>query len=349
MSKDQFVWSLIGASAIAESSIIPAILAQPSTSIASIVSSSLERSQRLADECDARALDDLDKALSDPRVDAVYISSINSSHFEQTMAAIDAGKHVMCEKPLALNVADANAMAEAAQNAGVLLATNHHMRNSTPHDIMRRAINRGELGEVVGASVRHAVRLPKSAQGWRTGDPGSGAGVILDITVHDADALRFVLGADPVSAFARARSGSMTSEGIDESVMGTAAFSSGVDVLFFESFVTGHAPTELAIYGTDASMIGVGIQSMQPVGDLYRVTNGNQQLIDLGPREDLYTLGFRRFQTAAQDREERPAATAQDGIWSLAFAEAALRSVRSGHVEQVVAAASLASGAIRGQ
>jgi 1,5-anhydro-D-fructose reductase (1,5-anhydro-D-mannitol-forming) len=336
MGRESFSWTLVGASGIAESSIVPAILAQPSARIASVVSSSLGRAAKLADTCGAVPLDDLQTALADPAVDAVYISSINSSHYEQTIAALEAGKHVMCEKPLALTSKEAVAMAEAARKAGVLLATNHHMRNSVPHELMRRAIASGDLGTIVGASVRHAVNLPKSAQGWRTEDRKSGAGVILDITVHDADVLRYVLGSDPEHVYAQVRSGAMTAPGIDESVFGTAHFADGTDVAFFESFISGHAPTELAVFGTEASMIGVGIQSMQPAGSLYRVVDGEATPVELGEREDLYTTGFRRFQAAAQGREERPAATAEDGIWSLAFAEAALRSVQSEKAETVI-------------
>jgi 1,5-anhydro-D-fructose reductase (1,5-anhydro-D-mannitol-forming) len=335
MENGIFKWSLIGASGIAQSSIVPAILAQANTSIASVVSSSLERAASLARAAGAAALDDLDTALSDPSVDAVYISSVNSSHYEQTLAAVKAGKHIMCEKPLALTAKEATIMAEAAKDAGVLLATNHHMRNSVPHEMMRRAIAKGNLGTIVGASVRHAVQLPQSAQGWRTANPEAGAGVILDITVHDADVLRYVLGSDPETVYARARSGAMTAAGIDESVFGVAHFADGTDVSFFESFISGHAPTELSVFGTEAAMVGVGIQSMQPVGSLYRVAKGEATPIDLGPREDLYTVGFRKFQAAAQGRQERPAATAEDGIWSLAFAEAALRSVQSDKAEPV--------------
>jgi 1,5-anhydro-D-fructose reductase (1,5-anhydro-D-mannitol-forming) len=335
VGKDTFNWSLVGASGIAETSIVPAILSQPNARIATVVSSSLGRAEKLAGTCGAIAVDDLEAALGDPALDAVYVSSINSSHYEQTMAALKAGKHVMCEKPLALTTREALAMEKAARKAGVLLATNHHMRNSVPHELMRRAIASGELGTIVGASVRHAVNLPKSAQGWRTENPEAGPGVILDITVHDADVLRYVLGSDPEHVYAQARSGAMTAPGIDESVFGTAHFADGTDVSFFESFISGHAPTELAVFGTEASMIGAGIQSMQPVGSLYRVVDGDATPIELGPREDLYTVGFRRFQAAAEGREERPAATAEDGIWSLAFAEAALRSVKSENAEPV--------------
>lgn len=330
-----FTWGLVGASWIATESVAPAILAQPGSRVAGVYSSAVERANELAAQLGARGTDNLESLLDASEIDAVYISSINHFHLPQTLAAIEAGKHVLCEKPLALTLADARLMRDAANAAGVLLATNHHMRNSVPHDVIRRAILDGDVGEVVGASVRHAVQLPPSAQGWRTADPAAGPGVILDITVHDVDALRFVLGSDPVSVHASTLSGRMTRAGIDESVVGTARFANGVDVTFFESFVSGNAPTEFAVYGTEASYIGTGIQAMQPVGSLVRWQDGVGREIDLGAREDLYVPGIRRFQAAAQGGEQTPAATAEDGLWSVAFAEAALRSSKSQTVEQV--------------
>ncbi|WP_136056020.1 Gfo/Idh/MocA family oxidoreductase [Microbacterium sp. K24] len=328
-------WGLIGASWIATESVAPAILAQPNSRIARVFSGSQQRATEFAENIGAQGTDDLDELLSDPEIDAVYISSVNHQHLDQALAAISAGKHVLCEKPLALSLADARTMRDAARRAGVMLATNHHMRNSVPHDIIRRAILSGDLGEVVAVSVRHAVELPESAQGWRTRDVGAGAGVILDITVHDADALRFVLGSDPVSVHAATLSGRMTADGIDESVVGTAHFANGVDVAFFESFVTGNTPTELAVLGTKASYIGNGIQAMQPVGSLTRWENGQAREVELGEREDLYVVGIRRFEAAVLDPTQSPAATAEDGLWSVAFAEAALRSSKSGLAEKV--------------
>jgi 1,5-anhydro-D-fructose reductase (1,5-anhydro-D-mannitol-forming) len=335
MADEDFGWGVIGASRIAENSVVPAITAQPGARILGVYSSSIDRAEPLARTVGAQPYDDLDALLSDERINSVYISSINHLHLPQTLAAIAAGKNVLCEKPLALGLDDARRMRDAAREAGVLLATNHHMRNSTPHEIIRQAIADGELGDVVGAAVRHAVQLPESAQGWRTRDPGAGAGVILDITVHDADALRYVLGSDPATVTAHALSGRMTPEGIDESVVGLAHFANGVDVTFFESFVSGNARTELAVYGTEATFIGSGIQSMQPEGELVKWVGGVATPVDLGSREDLYVIGVRRFQAAVRDRSLSPAATADDGLWSVAFAEAALRSVVSGAVETV--------------
>jgi 1,5-anhydro-D-fructose reductase (1,5-anhydro-D-mannitol-forming) len=335
MPADHFGWCLVGASEFARTSLAPAIMSQPRSRVISVVSGNLDRAEAMASPLGATGHDQLPRALNDPAVDAVYISSINSAHHAHALVALAAGKHVLCEKPLSLTVDQAEELVEVAERSGLVLGTNHHMRNSAPHELMRRAIAAGDIGEPVAALVQHAVQLPKSAQRWRTRDPDSGAGVALDITVHDADALRFVLNCDPLTVLAHTGSGRMSTNGIDETISGVAMFDNGLPVSFLESFVTGHAPTRLQVLGTEGAMTGEGIQSMKPVGTLTRARAGRSDHIDLGKREDLYTIAVRRFESAVRHESESPAATGRDGVWSLAFATAALRSARCGRPEKV--------------
>ena len=109
---------------------------------------------------------------------------------------------MLCEKPLALTLADARAIVHACRARGVTLGTNHHLRNAATHRAMREAILAGRIGRPLFARVFHAVYLPPHLQGWRIDKPEAGGGVILDITVHDADTLRFVLDSEPVAVSA---------------------------------------------------------------------------------------------------------------------------------------------------
>jgi 1,5-anhydro-D-fructose reductase (1,5-anhydro-D-mannitol-forming) len=334
MTSRPFGWCLFGASDIARSCVGPAIQAQPDATVVGVLSSDLARAQKAAIPFGARAHDDIAAALDDPAVDAVYVSSVNALHHAQASAAIKAGKHVLCEKPLALTAVEAADLVTSAKRAGVTFATNHHMRNSVPHQKMREAVRAGDIGEPVSVIVQHAVQLPRAAQRWRTVDPSAGAGVVLDITVHDADCLRFVLDRDPETVTAQTSSGRMTSDGIDETVSGTARFGGNVLAGFVETFVSGHAPTRLAVLGTEGALLGEGIQSMQPVGTLSRIHGTHHEEVVLGEREDLYVVGVRRFQAAIRG-EGQPAATGADGVWSVAFAEAVLQSANNGHSSHV--------------
>src|SRR6185503_19253042 len=103
----------------------------------------------------------------------------------------------------ALSVADARAMVAECKRRGVVMGTNHHLRNAATHRAMRDAIAAGKIGRPLFARVFHAVYLPPHLQGWRIKTPGAGGGVILDITVHDADTLRFVLDDEAEDVIAR--------------------------------------------------------------------------------------------------------------------------------------------------
>jgi 1,5-anhydro-D-fructose reductase (1,5-anhydro-D-mannitol-forming) len=194
LSKSKFGWGLIGASTIAKEWVIGAIRAQTGAEVVAVMSSSAARAKDYAKaNAIPQAYDNLAALLGDPAIDAVYISTTNELHKEQTLAAAAAGKHVLCEKPLALSLADARDMVEACRKAGVVMGTNHHLRNAASHRAIHAAIKAGRIGLPLSARVFHAVHLPPHLQGWRITRPDAGGGVILDITVHDVDTLRFIL------------------------------------------------------------------------------------------------------------------------------------------------------------
>src|SRR5436190_17336752 len=147
-------WGLIGASDIARTRMIAAIRAQPDSAVVAVMSSQIERARGYAAETNIpRAYDTLDAILSDPAVDVVYISTTNDLHAQQTLAAARAGKHVLCEKPLALSLNDAREMVVTCQAAGVVMATNHHLRNAATHRTLRRLIAEGTIGTPLAARV----------------------------------------------------------------------------------------------------------------------------------------------------------------------------------------------------
>jgi 1,5-anhydro-D-fructose reductase (1,5-anhydro-D-mannitol-forming) len=231
-------WGLIGASTIARQFMINAIRAQADGRIAAVMSSDPERAQAYAVENNIPlAVSTLDDLL-DEDIDAVYISTTNELHLEQALAAITAGKHVLCEKPLALNSADAREMVAAARAAGIVLGTNHHLRNAGAHRAMREAIATGRIGKPIAARVFHAVYLPENLQGWRITKPEAGGGVVLDITVHDADTLRFVLGDDPVEVSAFTQAAGMAGGGLEDGAMCIWRFQSGLIAQSHEAFTS---------------------------------------------------------------------------------------------------------------
>jgi 1,5-anhydro-D-fructose reductase (1,5-anhydro-D-mannitol-forming) len=320
-------WGLIGASTIAAEHMIRAIRAQAGGEIAWVVSGAADQARDYAARhAIPAASTDLAASLADPSVEAVYLSSTNEKHRAQTLAALAAGKHVLCEKPLAMTVAEAAEMARAAEGAGRVLGTNHHLRNAATHLAMRDLIAGGRIGRVLSVRVHHAVALPPHLQGWRIDDPAAGGGVIPDITVHDADTVRHLLGEDPAEVVAQATESGL-GRGVEDSVMSVWAMPSGAQVFAHESFTHRFAGTGVEVHGTEGSILARGVMTQAPVGEVELVTEGGREAVAVAPH-DLYERGVRLFEAAAAGRG-RPAADGWDGVRSLAVALAVREAART--------------------
>jgi len=318
-------WGLIGASTIAREWMIGAIRETGGT-VAGVMSSDSDRARQFAHNNNIPfATTDMDALLGVS--DVLYISTTNELHYAQTLRCAAAGKHVLCEKPLALSIDNAIEMVKACRSARVVIGTNHHLRNAGTHRAMREAISLGRIGRPLFARVFHAVYLPPSLQGWRLDKPDAGAGVILDITVHDADTLRFVLGQDPVEVSAMAQQAGMSKGAVEDGVMGTIRFDSGLLAQFHDSFTTAFAKTGFEVHGTEGSLIGTECMTQKPVGEVLLRTAGGEALLPID-RTNLYVRSVGRFM-AAVGGDGTPSATGEDGIWSLALAAAVLESTRS--------------------
>ena len=327
-------WGLIGASTIAHEWVIDALRAQDGNTVAAVMSSDAARSKAYASQHGiAASYTSLEALLADPAVDAVYISTTNQLHAQQAIAAARAGKHVLCEKPLALNLSDARAIVAACREAGVVLATNHHLRNAGAHKAIRALVQQGAIGQPLFARVFHAVKLPEHLQGWRIKQPEAGAGVILDITVHDVDTLRFILQAEPLEAIAMATpamsaASAQAAAPIEDGVMAVLRFDNGVLAQLHDAFTVEFAGTGLEIHGSTGSIIGRNVMTQQATGEVILRNSNGEQVIAI-EHQNLYVQGLAAFNQAVKGEGE-PAASGEDGIRSLTAALAVLESSRTG-------------------
>jgi 1,5-anhydro-D-fructose reductase (1,5-anhydro-D-mannitol-forming) len=326
-------WGLIGASTIAHEWVIDAIRAS-GAEIVAVMSTNEERGKKYAaDHNIPRSVTALDALVGDPDVDAVYISTTNELHKDQVLAAAKAGKHVLCEKPLATSLADARAMVEACRAANVVFATNHHLRNAASHTAMREAIAAGKIGTPLAAKVFHAGYLPPHLQGWRLDRPEAGGGVILDITVHDTDTLRYVLGDDPVEVTAFAQKSGLAKAGLEDAVMGVMRFRSGVIAVFHDGFTTKYAETGFEVHGTEGSLVGRNVMTQKPIGTVTLRNADGETELELD-HKNLYETGIAKFHAAIAGNGH-PAASGEDGLWSLAAGLAVTQAARTGTAQTI--------------
>ena len=181
-----------------------------------------------AEQGAARSYGSYDELLADAEVQFVYNSLPNSLHHEWTIKAAEAGKHILCEKPLAVTIAEAEAMFAAAEAGGVLLMEAFMYRCHPQTARLRALVADGEIGELrlihstFSFSVTDAANIRLSA-------PLAGGG-LMDVGCYCLNFSRTMAGAEPASAFAVARFGQDT--GVDEHLAGTLAFPGGAIAQF---------------------------------------------------------------------------------------------------------------------
>ena len=320
-------WGLIGASTIGREWVISAIR-QTGGDIANIFSTDAKRGAAYADEFAIPRSSTRLEDLLGSTIDAVYIATTNDLHHEQCLAAAMSGKHILCEKPLATSLTDAQSMVDACKAAKVTLATNHHLRGSGVHQAIRAAVKDGKIGKPLAIKVVHAGYLPAHLQGWRLTNPKAGAGAIMDLTVHDADLMRFLLNDDALSVMATAQNSGMAAPGIEDAAMGVITFKSGILGQFHDGFTTRYVKTSVEIHGDAGSLIATNCMTQAPIGEVSLRTASGEETLSIH-YENLYVRTINAFISAISG-EGRPLCTGEDGVASLAIALAALKSARSG-------------------
>jgi predicted dehydrogenase len=203
---------LIGCGGIARSAHLPAIASLPGlVRLVATADVDLQAAQAAAAPFGADAYADYRSLLARPDIAIVLVATPEFWHREQVEAAAAAGKHVLCEKPMAASLADAEAMIAACRRAGVHLMIGHSRRFTGRYRRVREAIDAGELGEVrlVRENERRS-RPPQGAAGyWSPGhwtaDPRYSLGAALTNGIHECDLLRWFAGAEPVRVYAEAQ------------------------------------------------------------------------------------------------------------------------------------------------
>lgn len=143
------------------------------------------------------------EALLAEQPDGVIVCSENSKHAPLVLAAAEAGAHVLCEKPLATTLEDAQDMIAACERAGVILMTAFPMRFSPPVLEVKALIDANGLGEIYGCNTTNQGQCPKHHRAWFVDPALAGGGALADHTVHLADLLRWMLQSEIVEVYAR--------------------------------------------------------------------------------------------------------------------------------------------------
>ncbi len=219
-----YQWGILSTANIGRKAMIPALLESSMAEVLAVASRDEEKAKNFADELDIpRAYGDYQALLADPAIDAVYIPLPNHLHREWAVRAAEAGKHVLCEKPLALDPSECRQMIAAAEANKVQLTEAFMYRYHPRILASREMIHSGAIGK---------VRTIESAFTFRLSDlnniryqPEMGGGALMDVGCYCINVSRLLAGREPVTAQARAY---WAPTGVDAQLAGMLDFGDGL-------------------------------------------------------------------------------------------------------------------------
>jgi predicted dehydrogenase len=320
-------WGIVGCSDIVRKRAGAAIVAQEQSRLVAFAARDIARAREFAAHFGAEtAYDDMDSFLRDERITCVYVATEVERHANLAIAAARAGKHVLVEKPMALDTAECLAMIGAADRHGVRLAVAYYCRFFEKARLMKQVIEEGRLGTVVRANVRvldYYDPPPAHPQAWRVTARGGG-NRLADIGSHRLDLLVYFLGR-PLLVAGLADRLSMTYEAPDTETA-LIRFEGGAHVTAMASANVPHAAssTSLEIYGTRGALL-TDPWSDDPVAVL---GSDDAPLAATRPANAHFPMIDDFARAIVEGRP--PRFSGPDGLWATAIIEGVYQSARDG-------------------
>lgn len=188
-------WGVIGAGGIADRRTIPGMMLAHNAELIAVMEINAEFAESLRAKWNAKRAYTSDvELLADPEIDAVYIASPVFLHAQQAMAAADAGKHILIEKPLAMTAEEGQKVIDYCQEKGVQIAAGLMMRFGSYVQVMKQKIAEGKIGRVVSGYSQFTCWYPDMPGNWRQSKKNGGGGAMMDMGVHCIDLMQYITG-----------------------------------------------------------------------------------------------------------------------------------------------------------
>jgi D-xylose 1-dehydrogenase (NADP+, D-xylono-1,5-lactone-forming) len=217
-------WGILSTARIARKAMIPALKESPLAEVSAVASRNEEKARAFANPLGIRKVyGSYDALLADPEIDAIYNPLPNHLHKDWTIRAAEAGKHILCEKPLALNVEDVQAMIDAARANSVQLMEAFMYRHHPRITAARQMLDEGAIGELRTIETAFTFMLDDFSN--IRYQPELGGGALLDVGCYCVSISRLMAGREPVAVQARAH---WASTGVDDQLAGLLDFGDGL-------------------------------------------------------------------------------------------------------------------------
>lgn len=319
-------WGILGASGIAHRRTMSAINMAENSQLHALMSRDMERARRMAQEHGAPFYyDSVDDILSDPEVDVAYVATPVYLHCDQVVRAAEHGKHVLCEKPMAMNVAECKRMIDACDANEVHLEICFLLRFHPRYRRIKQLIADGELGEIIEARAPFLKWYPMEEGLWRRDPAKSGGGVLMDLGSHSVDLLTYLLGdVSKVAAFVNSRTAKWE---VEETATVIMQMKSGAHAIVDTSFMVPHSESALEIYGTKGSVLIANAKAKIHLNDSVREESE--------PSGNLFKARVEHFSRYINGEEE-PVAPGIAGLKNIQIISAAYESARTGKFVSIV-------------
>lgn len=213
-----------------------------------------DKAEAFVGEHGGRAYTQLDELLNDPEVDAIHVCSIHKAHAEQVIAAARAGKHVLVEKPMALTVAECDAMVAACEDAGVLLMVGQVMRHFPVNLKARALIRDGVIGQVGHMIRRRYSNFDPPGRSWYLDLNLGGVCVLFCFGPHEFDILPWYIESPVVKVYAQGSESTALYKGQKDSYSMIMTHQNGAVSVLTQTVVTHTSAHDTYVMGSEGSM-----------------------------------------------------------------------------------------------
>jgi len=243
-------WLVVGIGDITRKRVIPAIQSDPRSVLRGVVTRDLRKVDAYPG---VRAWSTVEEALAgDPGIEAVYVASPVVYHAAQTIACLKAGKHVLCEKPVAMNFAEAKAMVAAAEHAGKLFGVAYYRRLYPKLRRAKELLADGAIGKPLFVEALYHGWLESEERGWLRDPVIAGGGPLYDVASHRIDACNFLFG-KPERAMGM-RSNALHDLQVEDSATVLIGYAGGVHGVVDARWNSHVARDEFRVIGTDGAL-----------------------------------------------------------------------------------------------
>lgn len=326
-------WGILGAGDIADRHMAPAIRLARNHELVAITCRTAEKTRDFAQRhAVPRAYHRAEDLVSDEQVNAVYVATPPHLHAQNTTQAAECGKHVLCEKPMALNVAEARAMIDCCRANQVALMVCHYQRFNARHRRIKTILEAGGIGLVTATRINFSDYYPAVSGNWRHDPNLGGGGPLLDLGPHCLDLLFYLCG--PVLEVCAMTDVLASDSRVEDTATLLLRLASGAQAVVTTHWSTanfdGNAFSRIELYGTKGSIISAPLHAKDSAGFIRLATaNGieDNSVPPTDPRPHVVLL--EAFEDALMAGTKMPV-SGEEGLAGLEVIQAAYESARRG-------------------